>query len=76
MLKPTKYDRVVKREVCRISNRGTKVCSFIDGETSEAQNNFLLALCEKDNAETSVCSYGVCFVDCSIGKFHVSIVHY
>ena len=47
VLKSTKFDKVVNREVCRISSKGTKVCSFIDGNTVDAHNNYLIAICEK-----------------------------
>ncbi|XP_071491838.1 DNA mismatch repair protein Msh6-like [Diadema antillarum] len=70
---PTKFDKVVKREVCRISTKATRTFSFIDGESHEAQSSFLLAVterpCEESTGGESV--YGVCFVETSIGKFHI-----
>ena len=45
--KPTKFDKVVKREICRIQTKGTKVYSFIDGDTAEAKSAYLLAVCER-----------------------------
>lgn len=45
--RPTKFDRVVKREVCQISTRGTRVYSVLDGEASESSTNYLLAISEK-----------------------------
>ena len=45
--KPTKFDKVVGREVCRITSKGTRVYSFIDGDTSTPESAYLLALCEK-----------------------------
>ena len=47
MTRPTKVDKVVKREVCRVTTKATKTYSFIDGDTSDATNNYLLAVCEK-----------------------------
>lgn len=47
MGRPTKFDRVVKREVCQISTRGTRVYSVLDGEASESSTNYLLAISEK-----------------------------
>ena len=47
VLKSTKYDKVVRREVCRVTTKGTRVYSFIDGDTTEAQAAFLLAIAEK-----------------------------
>lgn len=73
MSKPTKFDRVVKREVCRIITRGTQTYSVLDGAPSECQSKFLLSLKEKAGEENSGCcrTYGVCFVDTSVGCFHV-----
>lgn len=73
VLKPTKFDRVVRREVCRIITRGTQTYSVLDGAPSESQSGFLLSLKEKAEEESSGRSrtYGVCFVDTSVGYFHV-----
>nr|XP_046257364.1 DNA mismatch repair protein Msh6 [Scatophagus argus] len=73
MAKPTKFDRVVRREVCRIITRGTQTYSVLDGAPSETQSKFLLSLKEKAEEESSgrCRTYGVCFVDTSVGFFHV-----
>lgn len=73
MAKPTKFDRVVRREVCRIITRGTQTYSVLDGSPSESQSKFLLSLKEKAEEESSGCyrTYGVCFVDTSVGYFHI-----
>ncbi|XP_058507233.1 DNA mismatch repair protein Msh6 isoform X1 [Solea solea] len=73
MAKPTKFDRVVKREVCRIITRGTQTYSVLDGAPSESQSKFLLSFKEKAEEESSghCRTYGVCFVDTSVGYFHV-----
>lgn len=73
LAKPTKFDRVVRREVCRIITRGTQTYSVLDGAPSEAQSKFLLSVKEKAEEESSGRSrtYGVCFVDTSVGCFHV-----
>lgn len=73
MAKATRFDRVVKREVCRIITRGTQTYSVLDGAPSECQSKFLLSLKEKAEEESSGCcrTYGVCFVDTSVGYFHV-----
>lgn len=73
MAKPTKFDRVVKREVCRIITRGTQTYSVLDGAPSENHSKFLLSIKEKAEEESSGrCHlYGVCFVDTSVGYFHV-----
>nr|XP_061794255.1 DNA mismatch repair protein Msh6-like [Nerophis lumbriciformis] len=74
LVKPTKFDRVVKREVCRIITRGTQTYSVLDGTPAESQSKFLLSLKEKseDEGKGGCCrSYGVCFVDTSVGFFQV-----
>ncbi|CAJ1067444.1 DNA mismatch repair protein Msh6 [Xyrichtys novacula] len=73
MLRPTKFDKVVNREVCRIITRGTQTYSVLDGAPSESQSKFLLSLKEKSEEESSggCRTYGVCFVDTSVGYFHV-----
>ncbi|MED6287082.1 DNA mismatch repair protein msh6 [Characodon lateralis] len=73
MAKPTKFDRVVRREVCRIITRGTQTYSVLDGAPSESQSKFLLSLKEKAEDESSGRhrSYGVCFADTSVGYFHI-----
>lgn len=45
--KVTKFDKVVKREICQITTKGTRIFSVIDGDASDAENNYLLALTEK-----------------------------
>ncbi|XP_064652331.1 DNA mismatch repair protein Msh6-like [Lineus longissimus] len=69
----TKFDKVVRREICRITTKGTKTYSFIDGNPSDNQNAYLLSVVEKSHDDTSGggCMYGVCFIDTSIGKFHI-----
>nr|CAD7567692.1 unnamed protein product [Timema californicum] len=67
--KVTKFDKVVKREICQITTRGTKVFSVIDGEAKEAKTNYLLALTEKVTDGNT--SFGICFIDTSIGVFHL-----
>ncbi|XP_076831601.1 DNA mismatch repair protein Msh6 [Brachyhypopomus gauderio] len=77
MLRPTKYDRVVRREVCRIITRGTQTYSVLDGAPSESQSRYLLSVKEK-NEEGSTGHghiYGVCFIDTSVGRFHIGQFH-
>lgn len=45
--KSTKFDKVVRREICRITTKGTRTFGIIDGETNDAENSFLIALSEK-----------------------------
>lgn len=72
MAKSTKFDKVVRREICSIQTKGTKRYSFIDGDSTDSSSTYLLAICEKvDGNSGSGQTYGVCFVDTSIGKFYV-----
>ncbi|CAC5386036.1 MSH6 [Mytilus coruscus] len=66
----TKFDKVVRREVCRVTTKGTQTFSFLDGDATEAKSNFLLGIAEKEDSPEGCSTYGVCFVDTSIGKFH------
>ncbi|XP_053568202.1 DNA mismatch repair protein Msh6 [Bombina bombina] len=72
MSHPTKFDKVVRREICRIITKGTQTYSVLDGSPSESNNKYLL--CFKEKAEDTSGQqrvYGVCFVDTSVGKFHI-----
>ncbi|KAI8437534.1 hypothetical protein MSG28_011837 [Choristoneura fumiferana] len=65
----SKSDKVVRREICQVTLRGTQTCGLQDPGPSEAQAAYLLSVAEE---ESNGCStYGVCFVDTSIGLFHL-----
>ncbi|XP_061481629.1 DNA mismatch repair protein Msh6 [Rhineura floridana] len=69
---PTKYDRVVRREVCRIISKGTQTYSILDGDHLETHNKYLLCMKEKADDSAGIChTYGVCFVDTTVGKFYL-----
>ncbi|CAD5111108.1 DgyrCDS451 [Dimorphilus gyrociliatus] len=69
--KMSKCDKVVRRELCRITSKGTRICSFIDGDSTAESNSYLLAFCEIENSTGSETRYGVCFVDTTIGEIHI-----
>lgn len=46
-LKTSKFDKVVNREICQVTTKGTQIFSFIDGEAKEYETNYLLSLTEK-----------------------------
>lgn len=73
LARPTKFDRVVKREVCRIITRGTQTYSVLDGAPSETQSKYLLSIKEKSEEDSAGhCHiYGVCFIDTSVGRFYI-----
>lgn len=75
MARPTKFDKVVRREVCRVITRGTQTYSVLDGDPSESHSKYLLSIKERAEGEGGgggqSHTYGVCFVDTSMGRFHV-----
>ncbi|XP_011644133.1 probable DNA mismatch repair protein Msh6 [Pogonomyrmex barbatus] len=71
MIKATKFDKVVKREICQVSTKGTRVYTPLDVEASTPNSNYLLSLVEKNDLSSSISSYGVCFVDTTIGEFYL-----
>ncbi|NXS36432.1 MSH6 protein, partial [Pomatostomus ruficeps] len=66
----SRFDKVVRREICRIITKGTQTYSVMDCDPSENHSKFLLSVKEKEDA-AGARLYGVCFVDTSVGKFHV-----
>ncbi|KAH8404512.1 hypothetical protein KR222_009654 [Zaprionus bogoriensis] len=68
-IKATKFDKVVAREICQISDRGTQVFGSQCAIGPNHQPNYMLAIVEQDGGSCS--KYGVCFIDTSIGDFHV-----
>ena len=46
MKRATKFDRVVNREVCRVSSIGTRMASVIDADMLSDHNSYLMAITE------------------------------
>ncbi|KAJ6635780.1 putative DNA mismatch repair protein Msh6 [Pseudolycoriella hygida] len=67
--KYTKFDKVVKREVCQITNRGTQVFSQQLAVTNNYEPSYMLAVCEKHTLKSN--RFGVCFIDTSLGEFNI-----
>lgn len=64
-----KHTKVVKREICQITTKATRVHGLQNVELSEPWPCYLLAISEyRTNDEIE---FGVCFVDTSIGTFHL-----
>uniref|UniRef100_A0AAG5D554 DNA mismatch repair protein n=1 Tax=Anopheles atroparvus TaxID=41427 RepID=A0AAG5D554_ANOAO len=61
----SKYDKVVRREICQVTVKGTEVFGQQVRITANHQPRYMMAIVE------SGCRYGVCFIDTSIGQFHV-----
>ncbi|XP_049285610.1 probable DNA mismatch repair protein Msh6 [Anopheles funestus] len=66
----SKFDKVVRREICQITLMGTEVFGQQVTITNNHQPRYMLAITETPRQGT--CSrYGVCFIDTSIGLFHL-----
>uniref|UniRef100_A0A1Q3EX21 DNA mismatch repair protein n=1 Tax=Culex tarsalis TaxID=7177 RepID=A0A1Q3EX21_CULTA len=67
----SKYDKVVKREICQVSLKGTEVYGQQVQMTNSAEPNYMLAIAERSGKGKSGARYGVCFIDASLGIFHL-----
>ncbi|XP_059613842.1 probable DNA mismatch repair protein Msh6 [Phlebotomus argentipes] len=65
----TKFDKVSRREICQITNRGTRVFGQQVQLTGDFQPQYMLAIVEVPGGISS--TYGICFIDTSIGLFHI-----
>lgn len=45
--KNTKWDKVVKREICQVTLRGTEVCGLQDSGPGEANASYMMAIAEE-----------------------------
>uniref|UniRef100_A0A7E4W282 MUTSd domain-containing protein n=1 Tax=Panagrellus redivivus TaxID=6233 RepID=A0A7E4W282_PANRE len=68
-------DKVVTREVCRVTTASTRTFGVLDGNDEkdfilsiEANANYLMAIAEQQVTDKESV-YGVCFVDTSVGRF-------
>lgn len=64
-----KFSKVMKREVCQITDRGTQM--FASGQQKMSMSsdpNFMLCIAET-KLSPSTSRYGICFVDTTIGDF-------
>lgn len=63
----------MRRELCAITSKATKMFRFNEGDLADDSAAYLLAIKESGFDETcgGESNYGVCFIDTSIGKFHV-----
>lgn len=69
----SKYDKVVKREICQVSLKGTEVYGQQVQMTNSADPNYMLAIAERSagKGKSVGARYGVCFIDTSLGIFHL-----
>lgn len=60
-----KFDKVVKREVCRVTTKGTQMLGIMESVFHTCQNQYLLAICETTQM------FGVCFIDVTVSKLYM-----
>lgn len=61
----TKFDKVVRREICQISNKATKVNAIQDLESNRPFPEYLYAIMKYDGG------YAVTFIDTTVGHFNL-----
>ncbi|KAF1770295.1 hypothetical protein GCK72_002113 [Caenorhabditis remanei] len=71
-------DKVVRREVCRVTSNGTRTYGVLDGvdlgsaaSTLDPTAKHLLAIKEFHNAETGKSSYGICMIDTTTAHIRI-----
>ncbi|XP_028406070.1 DNA mismatch repair protein Msh6-like [Dendronephthya gigantea] len=66
-------EKVVRRELCAVTSKATKMFRFNEGDIADDAAAYLLAIKESGFEDVSggESKYGVCFIDTSIGKFHL-----
>lgn len=72
--KRRKIDKVVRREVCQVTTRGTQMLGISESVFHSCQNQFLLAIFESNDESASRSSrlaFGVCFIDITVGKLYI-----
>lgn len=69
MARATKFDKVVRREICQVVNKGTQVFGQQVEITNDYQPNYMLAICEKTSPTGH--RFGIAFIDTSIGEFNI-----
>ncbi|KAF5279807.1 hypothetical protein FQA39_LY18229 [Lamprigera yunnana] len=65
--KGTKFDKVVRREICQISTQATCIYNAQMPEAKHHSSNHMLAIAEKPQRTGRI--FGVCFIDTSLGNF-------
>lgn len=70
MTRPTKFDKVVNRELCQVITKGTQVFGQQINISDEYEPRYMLAIAEKPSLAGH--RFGVAFIDTSIGEFNIS----
>lgn len=69
--KTTKFDKVVKREICQISTKASCVYTAQMPDAMHSLACYMYAIAEKDITSNEP-RLGICFIDTSIGTFHMA----
>lgn len=72
--KRRKIDKVVKREICQVTTKGTQMLGVSESVFHSCHNQFLLAIYEttiESSSKTSIHTFGVCFIDVTVGKLFI-----
>ncbi|XP_076260192.1 DNA mismatch repair protein Msh6 [Rhynchophorus ferrugineus] len=69
--KVTKYDKVVSREICQVSSRGSCIYGAQMTDARSDMGCYLYAIAARI-LNDGRCRFGVTFVETSIGKFYIS----
>lgn len=72
--KKGKFDKVVRREVCRATTKGTQMLGVTQTVFHSPHNQYLLAIKESDqdsNEQINCKQFGICFVDVTISKMYL-----
>uniref|UniRef100_A0A1A9WE19 DNA mismatch repair protein n=1 Tax=Glossina brevipalpis TaxID=37001 RepID=A0A1A9WE19_9MUSC len=71
-IKATKFDKVVRREICQVLNLGTQVFGNQCRVTANYRPNYMLVIAETYCTEQgNISRYGICFLDTSIGDCYL-----
>lgn len=69
-VKETKGAKVVRRELCRVTTRGTRTMFEFASCAEDPYASYILAITEKELADNQI-QTGLCFIDTSLGEFHI-----
>ncbi|CAG9855365.1 unnamed protein product [Phyllotreta striolata] len=67
----TKFDKVVKREICQVSAKGSVVLTAQMANTQNSAPFYLFAICMKESSYGTA-RIGVCFIETTLGTVYLS----
>lgn len=75
--KKGKFDKVVKREVCRVTTKGTQMLGVMESVFHSSKNQYLMAIREASQdfsgpsgMRSSI--FGVCFIDVTVSRLYLA----